>query len=317
MSDQQAVERIRQDQLDVWMDDAFYTPWCRPELRHLRVAPLQMRRQTWARVDPSLPSEYMFGDRFTHPDSEDLTPYANLARFSHTCWVPCNGDIESDAGTALQPLLSRREAGLPEGVPVLLSNHFASAIDPQTFATWMAILRRAPQSVLWLPPYPPEVRANLAREAQYAGVEASRLVHFAKLPRRELLAQLHLADLYLDTLRFNATQTLVDALKRGLPALTVRGHNMASRLGGSIITAAGLPDCVFDSNQAYEDAAVTLCLNPEAMAELRGRLARQRKSAPLFDERNRVREWEWAWHHMVQRDRAGLPPAAFDVPALT
>ena len=313
LSDQEAVERIRQDRLDLWMDDAFYTPWCRPEVRQLRVAPVQMRRQSWSRVDPVLPSEYMFGDTFTHPDSEDLAPYANLARFSHTCWMPCNGD----ADIAPQPALSRQDAGLPEGVPVLLSNHFALAIDPQTFATWMAILRRTGPSVLCLPPYPPEVRANLAREAQHAGVDASRLVYFPKLPRQELLACIQLADLYLDTLRFNATHTLVDALKRGVPALTVRGHNMASRLGGSIITAAGLPECVFDSAQAYEEAAVALCLNRESLLVLRSRLAKRHVSAPLFDERARVRDWEWAWQHMVERDRAGLPPAAFDVPAFT
>ena len=57
LSDPAAVERIRQDRLDLWMDDAFYTPWCRPEVRQLRVAPVQMRRQSWSRVDPLLPSE--------------------------------------------------------------------------------------------------------------------------------------------------------------------------------------------------------------------------------------------------------------------
>ncbi len=319
LSDQQAVERIRQDKLDLWMDDAFYTPWCRPEVRQLRVAPVQMRRQSWSRVDPTLPSEYMFGDTFTHPDSEDLAPYQNLARFSYTCWMPCNGDVLGDrlGDASHTPSLSRLDAGLPDHAPVLLSNPFALAVDPQTFATWMAILRRAPNSVLWLAPYPPEVRANLAREAQQAGVDAKRLLHLPKLPRQELLTWLQLADLYLDTLRFNATHTLVDALKRGVPAITLRGHNMASRLGGSIITAAGMPDCVFESAQAYENAAVALCLNPQSIAALRSRLAALHPSAPLFDEPARVRDWEWAWQHMVQRDRAGLPPASFAVPMAT
>lgn len=321
LSDQEAVELIRLDRLDVWMDDAFYTPWCRPEVLHLRVAAIQMRRQSWSRVDPVLPSEYMFGDTFTHPDSEDLAPYANLVRFSHTCWMPCNGDVMGDAkGDGLGDVsratpATRLDAGLPEGVPVLICNQFALAIDPHTFATWMAIMRRVPHSILWLPPYPPEVRANLAREATAAGVDAGRLMYLPKVSRQQLLARLQLADLYLDTLRFNATHTLVDALKRGLPAITVRGHNMSSRLGGSIVTAAGLPECVFESAQAYEDAAVALCLNPQSLQALRKRLSQRHASAPLFDERARVRDWEWAWQHMVERDRAGLSPAAFDVPA--
>ena len=106
------------------------------------------------------------------------------------------------------------------------------------------------------------------------------------------------------------------ALAAGLPALTVAGHNMASRLGGSILHAAGLPQCVLESAADYVEIAVQLANNPAQLGALRRQLANNRQTAPLFDPAARVREWEAAWRHMVARQRAGLPPASFDVKIL-
>ena len=305
---QATVDRIRHDRLDLWMDDAYFTPWCRPEILHLRVAPIQMRRQQWSREEPLMPSDYIVGDRVTHPDGDCPDPHGKLVRFGSTCWLPCGGDLPDHA------MPTRASAGLPTNAMVLTCNAFALAIEPSTFDSWMTILRRVPEAILWLPAYSAPVQANLAREAQNAGVDPARIRHAPKLPRLEMLAHLALADLYVDTLRFNAPEALVDFLKCGIPALTVKGHNMASRLGASVLTAAGLGDCAFDDARAYEEAAIELCLKPDKLQTLKMRLSGLRKTAPLFDEGERVREWERAWSHMVTRDRAGLPPAPFDLP---
>ena len=130
-------------------------------------------------------------------------------------------------------------------------------------------------------------------------------------------ARVALADLFVDTLRFNANRGLVDALRMGVPAVSCAGENMASRLGGSIVRAAGLVDCVADSPAAYAQLVRRLAQDPGALPALRQQLARARDSAPLFDMAARLREWEWAWAHMVQRHQDGLAPAAFDVPDLS
>jgi protein O-GlcNAc transferase len=189
----------------------------------------------------------------------------------------------------------------------------ALMLDPQTFTQWMLLLHALPNAVLWLPAYAPAAQGNLQREAKAAGIDAQRLV-FAD-ERSGTVAALPLADLFLDTLRFNANQGLVDALRMGVPAVSCSGHNMASRLGGSILCAAGLADCVFDEVQAYTDAVIALGRNRDALAALRQRLQLARPTAPLFDTAARVKEWEAMWTHMVLRQRAGLPPASFDVPA--
>ena len=186
-------------------------------------------------------------------------------------------------------------------------------LDPESFSAWMKILRSLPDAVLWLPAYSLQIAANLVREANAAGVNENRLLFAHRLSRAQSLACLKHADLFLDTLRFNANLGLEDALRMGVPAITCAGNSMASRLGGSMVRAAGLPDCVMESPQAYVAEALRLGRNPPALRQLRQQLSAGKTAAPLFDLAARVRDWETAWTTMTERSRAGLPPAAFDV----
>lgn len=309
MTDDEAVGRIRLDELDIFVDMAFNSPWCRPEIPERRVAPIQLRQTTWHRHHPSRPCEYNMSDRFVHPDELDLEDYGAVVRLPHTCWLALDDDAP-DAAPA-----DRVEAGLPADALVLCALLPALMVDPQSFGLWMKMLAALPDAVLWLPGYAAPARHNLRQAAAQAGVSASRLVFQQRASRARSLARLPLADLFVDTVRFNANQGLVDALRMGVPAVTCAGQNMASRLGGSIVRAAGLPDCVVASRSVFVDTVVGLGRDAAALAALRTRLAEARASAPLFDARARLREWESAWQTMAQRHADGLAPAAFDVPA--
>jgi protein O-GlcNAc transferase len=316
MTDDEAAARMRFDQLDIFLDMAFDTPWCRPEIPSRRVAPVQIRQLTWHRHNPPQPCEYNLSDTFVHPDSNDLARYGAIIRFPHTCWIDaCNGLPESSL--SLQDM--RVNMGIHQDHLVLCSFLPGIMIDPLTFASWMQILRAVPDAVLWLPAFRQSVQANLRREAASAGVEGSRLVFWsgkgAGNARTELLARMPLADLFVDALRFNANSGLVDALRMGVPAISCAGNSMASRLGGSIIRAAGLQDCVFDNQASYLAAAIELGQDRSKLARFRAQLQAARSTAPLFDAQARVRECEAAWTVMAERSWAGLPPIAFDVPA--
>lgn len=309
MSHDEAVGRIRVDSLDVYVDAAFNSPWCRPEIVDRRVAPIQMRQITWHRHNPPPHCDYNLSDRFIHPDDLDLEPYGAIVRLPHTLWL---------AGDATEPdpaPVSRADLQLPADAVVLCCLIAPVLLDPQTFATWMKILAALPKAVLWLPAYPAPVRRNLAREARAAGIDASRLLHLPAGSRPQTLARIAQADLFVDTLRFNANHGLVDALRMGVPAVSCAGNSMASRLGGSIIRAAGLPEMVCSTPKSFVDTVVRLGQDASARQALRARLADARPNAALFSTGERVREWEWAWTEMVRRHREGLPAAAFDVPA--
>jgi protein O-GlcNAc transferase len=308
MSDVEAAGRMRLDPLDVFVDMTFDTAWCRPEIPELRVAPVQVRQLTWHRHNPPRPCDYNMSDSFVHPDGLDLAPYGAIVRLPHTCWLATH-DEEPESGWD-----SREQAGLPADTLVLCAVVPSVMLDPESFGAWMKILRSLPDAVLWLPAYSLPIAANLVREANAAGVNENRLLFAHRLSRTQLLACMKHADLFLDTLRFNANQGLEDALRLGVPAITCAGDSMASRLGGSIIRAAGLPQCVMPNQAAYVAEAVRLGRNPQALQQLKQHLRAEKASAPLFDLATRVREWEAAWTTMAERTRAGLAPAAFDVP---
>lgn len=308
MTDDEATGRMRIDELDIFVDMAFDTPWCRPEIPQRRVAPVQIRQTTWHRHHPPHPCDYNMSDRFVHPDALPIGPYGAVVRLPHTCWLATNNDMPVD------PQTDRAAVGLPLDGLVLCTLVAPLMVDPESFSLWMDLLHALPGAVWWLPAYDLPARRNLCAAARAAGIDAKRLVFMQRCSRAQWLASLPLADLFVDTLRFNANHGLVDALRMGLPAVTCAGNSMASRLGGSIVRAAGLEGCVSTSKDSFMQHVVRLGRDAEARTALRQQLADARTTAPLFQTEARVREWEWAWAEMVRRHQAGLAPCAFDVP---
>ncbi len=131
-------------------------------------------------------------------------------------------------------------------------------VDPQSFGQWMETLWALPQSVLWPPAYVPVARNNLMAAATAAGIDNCHLVLQQRASRAQALARLPLADLSIDTVCLDANQALVDTLRMGVPALNCTGQNMASRLGGCIVRAAGLAECVVSSPSAIVREVVRL-----------------------------------------------------------
>jgi predicted O-linked N-acetylglucosamine transferase (SPINDLY family) len=128
------------------------------------------------------------------------------------------------------------------------------------------------------------------------------------MPLAEHLARHRCADLFLDTLPYNAHTTASDALWAGLPVLTCAGEAFASRVGASLLDAVGLPDLITTSLADYEALALTLATSPERLAALRQRLIGNRSTAPLFDTPRFARHLEAAYVEMHERSLAGLPP---------
>lgn len=306
-SDDEAILRIRLDRLDIWLDLTFGSLGWRPAIAARRVAPVQVQHPGWHGQEAQGPFEYTLSDVFVHPSSGKDSNVR--VRLPHTCW-PAN------RVPASTPVMTRHQAGLPAEALVLCVFAPPIHIDAHSFSVWMQLLEQLPEAVLWLPPLSRSAQVNLRREAQAAGIEEHRLCFATAATRKERLDSLALADLFIDTLRINARQDLRDALTLGIPAISCAGSGMAARVGGSMLHAAGLGDCVFDEEADYVAAVSRLGRDRAALQQLRTRLAAKLLTAPLFDLPARVRELEAAWTFMAERARAGLPPESFDQPAL-
>jgi predicted O-linked N-acetylglucosamine transferase (SPINDLY family) len=178
----------------------------------------------------------------------------------------------------------------------------------------MRILGQVEGSVLWLLADNCWAERNLRREAAARGVNANRLVFAGRLPVAEHLARHRAADLFIDTLPYNAHTTASDALWTGLPVLTRAGTSFPSRVGASLLQAIDLPELITTTPEHYERLAIELARNPEQLAQIRARLARNRLKAPLFDTDLFARHIESAYARIYERYQADLAPAAIHVP---
>jgi protein O-GlcNAc transferase len=144
-------------------------------------------------------------------------------------------------------------------------------------------------------------------------VEPDRLIFAPRASNPEHLARHRLADLFLDTLPYNAHTTASDALWMGVPVVSCRGEAFASRVAASLLEAAGLPELVTGSLHDYEALALQLATDRTRLQGLRRKLDAARSTAPLFDTARLRRHIEAAYATMWDAWRRGEAPRSFTV----
>jgi protein O-GlcNAc transferase len=166
---------------------------------------------------------------------------------------------------------------------------------------------------MWLIRDNEEAATNLRKEAGTRGIDPARLVFADRSPLDEHLARHRLADLFLDTLPYNAHTTASDALWSGLPVLTCRGEAFAARVAASLLNAIGLPELVTDGLAEYEAMSLRLATDQSLLRGLRERLAQNRLTSPLFDTDRFCRHIEAAYATMWELWQRGTGPQSFSV----
>ena len=209
---------------------------------------------------------------------------------------------------------SRDELGLPDRGFVFCCFNRTTKLSRPVFAVWMRLMAQVDGSVLWLSGTTDLAQANLRREAAAHDVDPERLIFAAYAGSIEdHLARHRAADLFLDTLPYNAHSTACDALWVGLPVITCAGDTFAGRVGASMLKAAGLPELVTTSLDDYEALARNLATEPELMSSIRRKLADNRSTCPLFDGDRFRRHVEAAYTTMWDIHRNGASPKSFRV----
>lgn len=232
----------------------------------------------------------MIADAVVAPDAGEFSERLLLLR---------GGFFVSDTTRAVAPVPSRAQAGLPAEGFVFCSFNNSWKITAPVFAIWMRLLKQVNGSVLWLRRSDGGADANLAKAAADHGVDPGRIIFAPRLPEANHLARQACADLFLDTLPYNAHATASDALWVGLPVLTRRGGAFAGRVAASMLTALDLRELITETAEEYEALALALAHNPERLKALRARLAANRKTMPLFDTVGFARELERVYSELV------------------
>ncbi|MCG7394098.1 tetratricopeptide repeat protein [Microvirga sp. ACRRW] len=300
------AKQARDLEIDIAIDLNGYTTEARTRIFAQRAAPIQASYIGFIGTMGAPYIDYLIADRIGIPESHRRF-YSEKVVYLDT--FQSNDDKQQVSTRAF----TRNEAGLPENAFVFCSFNNAYKITPQVYDTWMRILKRVPDSVLWLYAANPLTIDNLKREAEKRGIPGSRLVFAERLPLEEHLARQKMADLFLDTSPYNAGATASNALRVGLPVLTRKGEAFVARMGASLLHAVGMPELVAESEEEYESLAVELATNPGKHEALKAKLAGNLPASKLFDTQRFTRNLEAAYVTMYERSQNGLSPDHIDV----
>jgi predicted O-linked N-acetylglucosamine transferase (SPINDLY family) len=276
MSDKDAAAMIIRDGVDILLDINGHTNYQRTRLLALKPAPIIVNWLGYPGTIGSDFHDYIIADEFIIPEQHEAFYDEKVLRLP--CYQP-NGRLHA----VPPPARSRAELGLPEDVTVFCCFNGAVKVTEQVFSRWMTILSRVPGSVLWMRGSVGDTDERLRSEAARRGVVPDRLVFLPFTSNTEYLSLHRHADIFLDTFPYGAHTTASDALRMGLPIVTLAGKSFPSRVCGSLSIAAGMPDLICDTPAAYVELAVELGNDPERRQVVRQKMADAQPGCLLFD----------------------------------
>jgi predicted O-linked N-acetylglucosamine transferase (SPINDLY family) len=307
LSDLDAARLLRESEVDIAVDLMGYTRESRPGIFAHRPAPAQVGYLGYPGTVGADFLDYVLADRVVLPEADDQFFSEKVVRLPGS--YQANDRKREVAGR----VPARGELGLPESGFVFCCFNNSYKVVPRMFDVWMRLLDRVPGSVLWMLADNESAARNLREEARARGVAPERIVFASRVPAPEYRARCQLADLCLDTLPYNGHGTTGDMLWSGVPVLTCEGTAFAGRVAASLLHAMGLPGLVAADLEQYEVKALELARDARLLGDLRAKLERNRRSAPLFDTDRFRRHVESAYATMWDTAQRGEPARAFDV----
>jgi protein O-GlcNAc transferase len=309
----QIANQISLDGIHIAVNLNGYTKGARNEVFAYRPAPIQISLMGFPATMGADYIDYIILDKVVCPPASRKCYSESVAYMPHTYFV-------NDYKHAHQHVLedktvpSRSQIGLPEDKIIYSCANQLYKYDPDTFKTWCSILKRVPNSVLWLLRFPPAGELRIRAAAMQHGVESSRIIFTDVARKPDHIARTGLADIFLDTPLCNAHTTGCDVLWGGCPIITLPLERMASRVAASLCNATGLGDeMIATSLQDYEDRAVQLGVDKPLRERLRRRLREARMSCPLFDTDRYVDNLDRAYVKMWDIHAQQDPPQDFEI----
>lgn len=302
LSNRDVAMLARNFEIDIAVDLMGFTQNSRASIFAMRAAPVQVNYLGYAGTMGADYIDYLIADPVLIPAKHRAHYVEKIAYLPH-CYMP------NDSTRAISNrVFTRAELGLPDTGFVFCCFNNSYKITPAVFDCWMAILRGVEGSVLWLSENNAVAAANLKKEAARLGIDPNRLIFASRMPSpADHLARHRVADLFLDTLPYNAHATANDALWAGLPVLTLQGETFAGRVAASLLTAIGLPELIQTTQEDYVGLATSFAVDPDRLQAIKLKLACNRLATPLFDIRSLTGHIEDVYATMYERHMADSP----------
>ena len=285
LTDAQAAVKIRSDEIDILVDLHGLSLGIRAEIIAHRPAPIQMTYLGYIGTT-MLPSiDYVITDKFCFQDY--MRPYYSEEPIllDHCC-------LPTDRKKEVAPTTSRKEEGLPEDKFIFVTFNNSYKLNERMFSSWINILKRVSNSVLWIIDDNPAATRNLKIFAAKNSLDPERLVFTPRVVTSHYIGRMPLADIFLDNHPYNAGSTASDIMWMGVPMITLAGETFVSRMAGSLLFHAGLEELIATNHMEYEDLAVKLSSDPQKLSEIKKKMLAQREPGGSFDMLNFTKSLE-------------------------
>ena len=301
-SDIEIVNLSRSLGIDIAIDFNGFTKNCRPNIFAYRSAKLQINYLAYPATMASKYMDYIIADKI-------LIPENNKKFFTEKIiYLPKCYQVSDQKRLISKKKISKKDFNLPEDKFIFCCFNNVIKINPEIFDVWMKILKNNKNSILWLLSNNKSVINNLKSEAERRGVNKERLIFCNKLTNEDHLARYKLADLFLDTIPYNAHVTANEALYCGVPVLTLIGNSFASRVGASILTALNMEELIARSKIEYLDIASNICQDLNMFKSLKEKLLNNKQNSTLFDTKLYVKNLELAYLEIYKKNKKNLKP---------
>lgn len=268
----------RKIKIDIAVDLCGYTQGCRPEIFAKRAAPIQISYLGYPGTMGTKFMDYIIADKIIIPEKNQKYYVEKII------YMPNSYQVNMSKKDITQEKITREELGLPVSDFVFCCFNNSYKITPSVFEGWMQILKNVDRSILWLYGNNDTVALNLKKEAVRYGINPNRLVFASYRPGINNFAnRIKLADLFLDSLPYNAHTMASDTLRIGVPILTCMGDTLASRVAASLLHAINLPELITKNKDEYVTTAIELAKNQHKFKAIKEKLLNNVPSSPLFN----------------------------------
>ena len=296
LSDKDIHKLTKKIGLDIVVDLCGHTAFNRIKLFSHRIAPIQVSYLGYPGTTGAKFIDYIIGDKTVIPEKEKKN-YSEKVIYLPNCYQPNSEYIKLKNKS-----LNKEVYNLPKNKLIFCNFGANYKITPEIFNSWMNILKRVPNSVLWLLKSNEEVIKNLKKEAVKNGMSQDRIIFADKLSHEDHLKRFRLADIFLDTFPYGSHTTASDAIRMGVPIISLMGRSFASRVCASILESVGLKELITKTKNEFEEKAVYFGSNQNELLKLKERLIKNCESSSLFKIQNFTKQLESIYVNLIEKN---------------
>jgi predicted O-linked N-acetylglucosamine transferase (SPINDLY family) len=298
----EAAGLIRGHEIDVLVELNGPTRSNRMGILGYRPAPVQIDYMGWPGSVGGRVVDYVIVDNYTLPEGKEVHYPEKVIRVKEIYQI---NDYAEQRGVET-PL--REIFNLPKEAKVLGMFNAINKVRNEVWSVWMEIMRRVPDSVLWLLDPGAVARKKIGKAAARAGIDPKRIIIAPKMKQAEHLARLSLCDVMLDPWPYGGHTSTSDALFAGIPVVAMEGDNFTGRVSGGLLKAAGLDVLIATDERSYIQKVLKLLQNPSYLSELKTFIREQVPKNDVFNAKSKTKQFEYAYVQALRRACAGLPP---------